>query len=89
MKISFDKAFYKSLSKLKNPSVAREVEAVIESIQSSQSVREIPQIKKLQGFKNFYRLRIGDYRLGIELEDSQTVRFIIIANRKDIYKYFP
>ncbi len=89
MKISFDKAFYKSLSKLKNPIVANQVEEVIGIVQDSRSIREIPQIKKLQGFSNYYRIRLGDYRLGIELENSQSVRFIVITHRKDVYKYFP
>ncbi len=89
MKILFDKAFYKSLSKLKNPVVSNQLEEVIEIVQSSQSIREIPQIKKLQGFSHYYRIRLGDYRLGIELEDSQSVRFIVIAHRKDVYKHFP
>ena len=89
MKISFDKAFYKSLSKLKNPVVSNKIEEVIEIVQRSQSIKEIPQIKKLRGFSHYYRIRLGDYRLGIEQEDSQSVRFRVIAHRKDIYKYFP
>jgi mRNA interferase RelE/StbE len=41
------------------------------------------------GFSNFYRIRIGDYRVGIELLDLDTILFIAIAHRKDIYKTFP
>jgi len=89
MKISFDKAFYKSLSKLKNSVVSNQVEEVIGIVQGSRSIREIPQIKKLQGFSHYYRIRLGDYRLGIELEDSQSIRFIVIAHWKDVYKHFP
>jgi mRNA interferase RelE/StbE len=43
----------------------------------------------LTGFKNYYRLRIGEYRLGFEKIDENTIRFILIAHRKDIYKLFP
>jgi mRNA interferase RelE/StbE len=43
----------------------------------------------LTGFKNYYRLRIGEYRLGFEKIDENTLRFILIAHRKDIYKIFP
>lgn len=45
--------------------------------------------KKLTGYKTFYRIRIGDYRIGIELEKTDTLRFIVIAHRKDIYTIFP
>ena len=43
----------------------------------------------MQGFQTFYRVRIGDYRLGFELIDKETVLFILVSHRKDIYKYFP
>ncbi len=46
-------------------------------------------MKKMEGHKKFYRIRIGDYRIGIELEEDTTLRFIIIADRKEIYKKFP
>jgi len=45
----------------------------------------IPHIKKMEGFNTFYRTRIGDYRIGLELK-KDTLWFIIIANRKEIYK---
>ena len=89
MKILFDKAFYKSLSKLRNPIVADDIDEIISTVRASRSIREIPQLKKIQGFSHYYRVRLGDYRLGIELEDTQTLRFIVVAHRKDIYKYFP
>ncbi len=34
-------------------------------------------------------MRIGNYRVGFELIDNSTVRFIVIAHRKDIYNIFP
>jgi hypothetical protein len=43
----------------------------------------------MQGFKTFYRIRIGDYRMGVELEDTSTLRFIVVLHHKDIYKKFP
>jgi len=43
----------------------------------------------MEGFKNFYKIRVGEYRVGVELEDDSTLRFILVADRKDIYKKFP
>ena len=42
----------------------------------------------MKGFKNFYRIRVGDYRIGISLERG-VVTFLAFAHRKDIYKKFP
>ncbi len=89
MKVVFDRSFIKSLDKLKEPSVKTKVEELIFKVQNTASLNTIPNIKKLTGYKTFYRFRIGDYRIGIELETSQTIRFIIVVHRKDIYKLFP
>ena len=43
--------------------------------------------KKLKGRKA-WRIRVGDYRIGIVLA-GQTATFVRFLNRKDIYKYFP
>ncbi|HEY4721787.1 MAG TPA: type II toxin-antitoxin system RelE/ParE family toxin [Anaerolineae bacterium] len=45
-------------------------------------------IKKLQGGTNYYRIRVGDYRVGLVVE-SDTVTFVRFLHRKDIYRYFP
>ena len=44
--------------------------------------------KKLKGYKNLWRIRIGDYRIGLEYRNSKVI-FRRILLRKDIYKYFP
>jgi mRNA interferase RelE/StbE len=43
----------------------------------------------MQGFQKYYRIRIGEYRLGFEMIDAETILFILVSHRKDIYKYFP
>jgi len=45
-------------------------------------------VKKMQGYDTFYRLRLGDYRIGIEVVDDRVI-FVRILPRKDIYRYFP
>jgi len=62
---------------------------IITAFETTTQLADIPNVKKLQGFKKYYRIRLGDYRLGIELIDENTVLFILIAHRKDIYKNFP
>ncbi len=89
MHILFDKVFVQSLNKIKNKKVKIQLLAVIEKVEQAHKLKDIPNIKKLVGFKNFYRIRIGDYRLGFELEPLDVVRFIIFCHRKDIYRKFP
>lgn len=40
------------------------------------------------GYESFYRIRIGDYRIGIEII-NEVITFITIFHRKDIYNKFP
>lgn len=88
MKVLFDKSFHKRLIKIKDKALLEKVKYIILHVEAADEISEIPGIKKMVGFKYFYRIRLGDYRIGIELK-KDTVYFITIANRKDIYNSFP
>lgn len=88
MKVLFDNSFYKKLTKIKDKTILEKVKATILGIESAEDIRGIDHIKKMEGFKTFYRIRIGEYRIGVSIV-KYTVTFITIANRKDIYKNFP
>lgn len=89
MIVEFDKSFEKSLDKIKDRKLLERIKSVILNAEKVSSLEEIPNVKKLTGFSSYYRIKLGDYRLGLEKLDSKTIRLIIIENRKDIYKRFP
>ena len=89
MIIEFDKSFEKSLEKIKNKSLLQRIEKTIIEFEHAKAFAELSNIKKLTGYKYYYRVRIGEYRLGFEKIADNTLRFIIVAHRKDIYKLFP
>jgi mRNA interferase RelE/StbE len=60
----------------------------IELVERAQHTQEIKTIKKLRASESHYRIRIGDYRIGLILEDD-TFIFVRFLHRKDLYKYFP
>jgi mRNA interferase RelE/StbE len=64
------------------------VREVIEAAEKADSLTELPNLKKLKGGGNYFRVRIGDYRIGVALVD-ETVVFVRFLNRKDVYKHFP
>jgi mRNA interferase RelE/StbE len=46
-----------------------------------------PGVKKLKGFENEYRLRVGDYRIRYEIDDrTLTVVILDCKHRRDIYR---
>jgi mRNA interferase RelE/StbE len=42
----------------------------------------------MQGYDSFYRIRLADYRIGIEIINDEII-FARFLHRKDVYKYFP
>jgi mRNA interferase RelE/StbE len=89
MKVEFDRSFLKSLDKINDSKVLRKIESIILSCEEASQVSQIPNIKKLIGFSNYYRIRSGSYRIGIELINDSVLKFIVVSHRKDIYKKFP
>lgn len=61
---------------------------VIEAVEKADSLADLPNLKKLKASKNYFRIRVGDYRLGLALENDAVI-FVRFLNRKDIYKHFP
>ena len=89
MNVEFDKSFEKWLSRIKDKSLLGKIEKVILQLEAVQSLDQVANLKKLTGYKSYFRIQIGSHRVGFELVQKSTIRLIIITNRKDIYKRFP
>ena len=88
MKTEFKESFARDLKVVRDKSLLGRVKEAIGEVEKASSLAKLTNLKKLKGRKNYFRLRVGDYRIGIALEDD-TVIFVRFLNRKDIYKYFP
>lgn len=89
MKTEYLPSFIKDLKKLKKVPDYSQVRAIaFESIPQCQSIIEINNLKKIKGAKNAYRIRVGDYRLGVFIQND-TVTFSRVLHRKEVYRYFP
>ncbi len=88
MQVEFLERFSKDLDKLKVRQIKDSVLRIIERVEAASTLSEISGIKKLAGFRNAYRIRTGDYRIGFFV-DGNVIQFARIAHRKDIYKIFP
>lgn len=88
MKTEFLKQFIRDTDRLSTQSIRNEVIKAIINIEASASPAEIKELKKLSGYKNAFRIKIGEYRIGIFIEKGK-VEFARVIHRKDIYKVFP
>jgi mRNA interferase RelE/StbE len=67
MIVEFDHSFNKNLSKLLSSNLKLKIYAVIEEVAAANKLPDINNLKKMKGFKAFYRIKLGDYRIGFEL----------------------
>ena len=83
MQIEFSEKFIKDIENIEEKKILIKLENIIENIKNKKPIK----MKKIKGFKNFYRIRIGDYRLGIEMDKEKVIikRFL---HRKKIIGYF-
>ena len=89
MKTEYFPSFTKDLKKLKKISTYLEIKnLVFQTIPDCQNITEIKSLKKIKGHKNAYRIRIGDYRIGVFIQ-KETVIFSRVLHRRDVYRYFP
>lgn len=62
--------------------------SLIQQITTAKKLSDLTSCKKLKGFKNAYRIRFGNYRIGFFFE-NESVELVRILSRKDIYRFFP
>jgi mRNA interferase RelE/StbE len=84
----FKKSFAKDLRQIQDKALLNRVQEVIQEIEAAAGIQDIAGLQKLTRETAYYRLRLGDYRLGLIIE-GDTATFVRILHRKDIYRYFP
>lgn len=88
MKSEFKASFLKAVKKIEDNQLKEDIEYAILNVESAENTRQICHFKKLKGYKQYYRIKIGNYRVGIK-QEGNTIIFVDFAHRKDIYRIFP
>lgn len=85
----YKKTFLKELSNLPVDYRQRIEKLVFEDIPKVENIFSLSSIRKMKGYKDYYRVRIGDYRIGCKVEKQNRIIFYRVKSRDDIYKVFP
>ncbi|PZO37717.1 MAG: plasmid stabilization protein [Shackletoniella antarctica] len=88
MKVEFRKTFEKDLKKINDKSLLVKIKSTVNSVEDTASLDDVANLKKLKGNEGYFRIRIGDYRLGLFLE-GETILFVRVIHRREFYRYFP
>lgn len=88
-RVRHSRALLKELSRL-----PENVRTRVEAIAFGQEIREDPYLsgksQKLTGYQIYYKIRIGDYRIGLRIvAQDNVVDFLHVLHRRDIYRKFP
>ncbi len=88
MEIRYERRFTRDLRRVRSDRELRRLNRKIAEIERASSLFEVSNVAKLAGSENHYRIKLGDYRLGIEL-DGQTAILQRYGHRRDFYRGFP
>lgn len=88
MKVSFTNSFDKQLSTIKDKKLLEEIAACVKSVMDADSIKNVKDIIKMKGFKTAYRIKTGNYRIGLFISKHE-VEFAAVLHRKEIYRKFP
>ncbi len=80
--ITFARSARKELEDLPNSLIKR----IFTKIESLADEPRPNRCRKLQGFKNLWRIKIGDYRVIYSIDDSsETIDIVAIRHRREAY----
>jgi len=89
LEVQYRQAFLKDLKQLKSSASYQHIyEIAFTTLEAIDSLEEIPNIKAMRGYSDRYRIRIGDYRIGIEV-NGDVIEVMRLLHRREFYRYFP
>jgi mRNA interferase RelE/StbE len=88
MKVLVQKSFEKDILKITDKKLAVQLSSLLEELETCTKLTQIRHLKKMAGKGSYYRVRLGNYRLGIKVEED-TIWLLRFMHRKEIYSFFP
>ena len=85
MKVLYTKKFNKDIDQITNDKkLKKNLLDLITQIKQADALTDVESVRKIQGYDKYYRIRVGDFRLGIKITNDglEMLRFL---HRKNIY----
>lgn len=84
----YKKTFLKDLARV-HPDYRERIEALVfEKIPASENLFAGFDLRKIRGYQDYYRIRVGQYRIGCRIQDG-VLTFYRVKSREEIYSVFP
>jgi mRNA interferase RelE/StbE len=81
LKSSFRRSFQRDLRRVHDEDILSSIRQVILDVEAAVRWSDVPAIKKIRGSSNAFRIRIGDYRIGLFIE-TDAAEFVRVLPRR-------
>ena len=88
MTVEPTRRFRRDVRGIGSAQIRRRLDQVIQELIEANNVTEVTGVSRLRAEGQHYRIRIGDYRLGITM-DGETAVLCRFLPRGEIYRHFP
>ena len=89
MKLEIRRSFTRDIRRIRNQSLLNRIERKIAEMEAADAITEVSGLEKLTSSSGSdYRVRIGNYRLGVTIENEVAI-LVRFGHRSDIYRRFP
>lgn len=88
MNVRYEARFERDLRSIRNKNLLQRIRNVINEVKKAENTHQISNLKKLKGYETFYRIKLSDYRIGIEIVEDEII-FVRFLHRREVYRFFP
>jgi mRNA interferase RelE/StbE len=88
LNIEYRKTFLKELAKIPARTRVHIENFVFLELPALESIFESGKIEKMKGYEFCYKVRFGEYRVGLKMERNKIILERVL-HRKEIYRFFP
>lgn len=88
MRVRFRSSFARDLKRIRDRAVLATLKQVIEHLEAADTLGDMAGLRKMTGSRNHFRIRVGDYRVGLVVQDG-IVECVRRLHRREIYQRFP
>jgi mRNA-degrading endonuclease RelE of RelBE toxin-antitoxin system len=87
--VRYRESFLRDLKKLKKLTLYSKIFTLaFQTLPNAATLTAVPGVKAMAGHSHRYRVRVGSYRVGMQV-DGPIVELIRVLDRRDFYRYFP
>lgn len=88
-KVEYKRKFFQEFASLPQ-NVQSRIEIIVFKELEADNPFELGYINKMKGYKDKYKIRMGDYRIGLTINQKQKIIICErVAHRREIYQIFP